>query len=318
MALFAVPQVERRAARDVEEERELLPPLHAGVRVRQRRLEVVRDVLVELLVLRLRDVGLGPGPQRRRLIDSLDVVCGAGNRELAGRRFLRHQDRDRDVVGVLPEDGPQPRAVEELVLALPQVERHLGPALLADRRLDGVVPLPRALPPHRLRGLEAGAPRLQHDALGDDERGVEPDAELTDELGVRRPVPGQLLDELPGPRLRNRADVVDHFLARHADPVVADGNRARAGIQPDVDRKVRIALEKRPVRERLEPQLVTSIRCVRDDLSKENFLVRIQGVDHQLEQLTSLGLKGMRGSFRHVRHPAALLRRVCPWSSISV
>ena len=40
----------------------------------QRRLEVVRDVLVELVVLLLGDLRLGPRPQRGRLVDLLVLV----------------------------------------------------------------------------------------------------------------------------------------------------------------------------------------------------------------------------------------------------
>ena len=48
VARLAVPQVERRMRRNVEELRVLLPALDARVRPRERVLEVVADVLVEL------------------------------------------------------------------------------------------------------------------------------------------------------------------------------------------------------------------------------------------------------------------------------
>ena len=65
VARVAVPQVERRARRDVEQVRELLPALDARVRPRERILEVVADVLVELLVLLVGDVRLAAAPTAR-------------------------------------------------------------------------------------------------------------------------------------------------------------------------------------------------------------------------------------------------------------
>ena len=121
------------------------------------------------------------------------------------------------------------------------------------------------------------------------------------------PVPGQLLDELPRPRLGDGADVVDDLLARHADAVVADGDGPRVRVRLDVDREVGLVAEKRGVRQRLEAQLVARVGRVRDELAQEDLLVRVQGVDHQIEQLTGLGLKGMRGTRRRLRHAAALL-----------
>ena len=49
--MLAVPQVEGRVRRDVEQLRVLLAPLDAVVRPGERRLVVVRHVLVELDVL---------------------------------------------------------------------------------------------------------------------------------------------------------------------------------------------------------------------------------------------------------------------------
>ena len=53
VAMLAVPQVERRPLRDVEQLRVLVAAFDLRVHVGQRRLEVVRDVLVELVVLLL-------------------------------------------------------------------------------------------------------------------------------------------------------------------------------------------------------------------------------------------------------------------------
>src|SRR5262249_11144643 len=43
--------------------------------------------------------------------------------------------------------------------------------------------------------------------------------------------------------------------------------------------------------QRLEPHLVERVGRVRDQLAKENVLVRVEGVDHQVQQLADLGLE---------------------------
>ena len=65
--------------------------------------------------------------------------------------------------------------------------------------------------------------------------GVEADAELPDELCVLGRVGGQALEELARPRLGDGADVLDDFLARHADAVVGDGDRAGGLVVADAD-----------------------------------------------------------------------------------
>ena len=75
--VLAIPEIERRALRHEEQLREFLTAFDSGVHVRERRLEVVADVLVELVVLLVGDLRLGPRPQRRGLVDLL-VLVGHG------------------------------------------------------------------------------------------------------------------------------------------------------------------------------------------------------------------------------------------------
>ena len=76
------------------------------------------------------------------------------------------------------------RAGQQLVLARPQVQDDVGAARRLLDRLDGVLAFARALPLHAVLGGQAGAAREQRDAVGDDEGGVEADAELADQAGV--------------------------------------------------------------------------------------------------------------------------------------
>ena len=67
--VLAVPQVEGRVRRDVEQLRVLLPPLHPVVRPDERSLVIVRNMLVELDVLIVRDLALRTGPKSACLIN---------------------------------------------------------------------------------------------------------------------------------------------------------------------------------------------------------------------------------------------------------
>ena len=136
-------------------------------------------------------------------------------------------------------------------------------------------------------GGVAGAARLDRHLVGDDERRIEADAELADQVRVLLLVAGQLREEFARAGLGDRAEVRDHFVAVHADAVVADGERPRHGVVVDADRELGIVLEQRRIVERLEAQLVAGVGGVRDQLAQEDLAVRIQRVDHQVEELLS-------------------------------
>ena len=185
-------------------------------------------------------------------------------------------------------------AREQVVLAFAQMQRDLGaarrPSPSSRRRIAAAV----GLPAHALRRRLAGAARLDRDLVGDDERRIEADAELADQVRVLLLVAGQLREELARARLGDRAEVRDHFVAVHADAVVADGERPRRGVVVDADRELGIVLEQRLIVERLEAQLVAGVGRVRDQLAQEDLAVRIQRVDHQVQELLDLGLEAQR------------------------
>ena len=277
----------------------------------ERIVPVVADVLVELAVLVLGHLVLAPRP------DGLHRV----------ERFALEPDRVRDEVGVALDDLlehavlrviPQPVF---LVLRL-EVEGHGRPRGRTIGRRDRVAAVSRRLP---ARGVfRARAPGEHRDAVRDHEARVKPHAELTDQLrGRDRLRLPDGLDELPRTRAGDRPDVLDQFLPGHPDAVVVHGQRAR--IRIDLEGDLRLA-RRRQLRaaQRLEPHLVDGIRGVRDQLAQENILVRVQGVDHEVQELADLGLKFValclvvhglimsRGSPRSVRGRSRRARVVAP------
>ena len=100
-----------------------------------------------------------------------------------------------------------------------------------------------------------------------------------------------LLAQLGGTRLGEGADQVDDLVARHADAVVADGQRARVLVHLDLDVQIGGVDVQVLVPQRFQPQLVQRIGGVRDQLPQERVLVGVDRVDHQVQQLAGLGLE---------------------------
>jgi hypothetical protein len=149
---------------------------------------------------------------------------------------------------------------------------------------------------------QAGAAGGERDPVGDDEAGIEADAELADELGILLLVAGELAEELLGAGLGDGADVLDHLLAAHADAVVADGDGLGILVHADLDLQFGILLEQGRVGQGLEAQLVGGIAGVGNQFPEEDFLVAVEGMDHQVKQLLHLGLEAqgfLGGGFGH-------------------
>src|SRR6185503_13833466 len=158
-------------------------------------------------------------------------------------------------------------------------------------RLQLVFTFPTALPSHSMFSAHSGAACSQRNLVSDDEGGIEPYAELADEVGIFHLISGQALEKLTRTRLRDGADICDDLLARHADAVVGDRYGSGGGVEIHVDRELAVVLEQGAVGHGLEAQLVARIRCVGYQLAQEDLLVAIQGVNHQIQELLDLGLE---------------------------
>ena len=302
VALVATAEhgVERLLLRHVQQRGVALRTLDAVVRPRERVVEVVRERLVEGLVLLVLDLALRPRPQRGGMVDRL---------ELAGRLAVlldRQPDRERDMVGIALDQLAQAPAVEEFAFVVLEVQGH-GRA--AARLVDGferVVAASARFPAHAFARGRARLARDEGDAVGDDERGIEADAELADQLRVLAGVTRQRFEETTRARARDRADVLDHLVAAHADAVVADGQRARVLVPGHLDAKLGIVGGQRGIRQRGEAQLVARIRRIRDEFAQEDLLVRVERVRDEMQDLRDLGLEGP--GFDGVGHGNSLRR----------
>ena len=251
--------------------------------------EGMGDVVVELLVLLLVDLCLGPGPDRRRRVDLLRGFAAA------------EQDRHADVVAVGAHDALDLALLEEALGILLQLQGDLGAAggdLLAhvgDLEAAGAVGLPA--PVLRLAGLAA----FHGHPVGDHEGGVEADAELADQLEIALLLL-QLRQEVAGAGVGDGAQVVDQVGPVHADAVVDDGQGPGLAVGQDLDLEFGIVGDQGGIGDRQVAQPVAGVGGVGDQLAQEDLLVGVERVRDDIEQAADFGLKaeGFLCVFRHV------------------
>ena len=260
------------------------------------------DVLVELVVLLLADLALVLEPDRLArveglelgLLDGLLLVLGVG---LAAGHL--HHHRVLDEVGVLLDHLAQLPLLQVLLRVLLEVEDDVGAAALLGGVLEGVAAVGVGLPEHRLVGGGAGAAGEDGDLVGDHEGRVEADAELADQLRVVLDLAAlEQLEELLGPRVGDGPQGLGGLVAGQADAVVAHGEGAGLLVGDQLDLPVAPLRVDGRVGERQIAGLVDGVAGVGDQLAQEDLLVRVEGMDHQVEDLVDLGLE-LAFTYRH-------------------
>ncbi len=171
------------------------------------------------------------------------------------------------------------------------MQRNGGAARFLDDGFHAEVAFAAGFPAHAFGCRQAGATGLDGDFVRNDERRIEADAELADQRRILLLVAGQLREEFLGAGFRDGAEMLDRLVAAHADAVVGNRDGAHGLVEGDLDLQVGIAFEQRAVVDRLEAQLVGGVGCIGDQLAQEDFLVRVQRVNHQLQQLLDFCLK---------------------------
>ena len=194
------------------------------------------DVFVELLVLFVFDLGTGQGPQGGGIVYRLFFAL-----LVLFFRFGLHYHRERDVVRVLLHQAAQLPAIGKLFILGFQVQHDFGTTLLTSRRLDGELAIALGFPVHAVVGRLARLAGEHFHFVRHDERGVETNTELTDQLAVFFLVARQLLEELGGAGLGDGAQVGNHIVAVHADAVVGDGDGSGVFVVVQADSEVGIA-----------------------------------------------------------------------------
>ncbi len=252
---------------------------------------IVRQMLIELLVLLIRDVILRTRPQRAGLIDGLVFVLRDHFALFSVPFLFVHQDGQGDMVRVLLDDRLQTVRRQQFVFLGAQMQRDSRAALGAVNRFHGEITLARAFPAHAFSRRQTGAARFNRDLVRDDKARIKAHAELADQRRVFLLVAGQLAEKFLGARARDRAEVRNRLVAAHANAVVVDRDGARDLVVRDANPQIGIGFVQRVVFDRFEAQLVGGVRSIRDQLTQEDFLVAVQRMDHQLQKLFHFCLK---------------------------
>ena len=262
---------------------------------------VVEVVLVEVVVVLLGHVLLVPLPDGHHAVDGLQlgvalvlrlvVLAGVLRLGLLAALLAVHGDGVADVVAVLFDQIHQRVLFQVLAVVvvfgvLFQHHDDVGARLALLGLGQGVAFHAAGLPfPGLVAALGAGDDR---DLAGHHKGGVEPDAELTDDVDVFVLVLG-LEVHAAGPG--DGAQVLLQLLPGHADAVVADGQGAAVPVGGDMDVQVLLADAHRGVGQAFEIELVAGVRRIGDQLAQEDLAVGVDGIDHQVQKLFALGLK---------------------------
>ena len=302
----AVPQIERRFARHIQQLCVFSAAFHAVVAPGQRVFKIVADGFVKLGVLFVADVFFRSGPQRAGFVDGFPFV---GHHHFARLVvfaffpfFFAHQYGQRNMVGVFANDGFEFPVAQVFVGVIPHVQDDVRAAFFLRDGFHLKVAAAAAGPAHALLGGQTGAAGFDHDFVGDDEAGIKTDAELTDQralvFGVRLLVAGEFTHEVAGAAFGDGAQVVNRFLLAHAYAVVADGQGFGGLVKRDFDvQRWRVFIQGGRI-QRFVAQFVAGVGGVGHQLAQKDFLVGIQRMGDQVQQLGDFGLEGM-GMFAH-------------------
>ncbi|RMS43886.1 hypothetical protein ALP66_05703 [Pseudomonas amygdali pv. photiniae] len=288
---FALIQIKRSTRRHVQQRSVFQLAFNLVMAPAQRVLVVVRDMLVELLILLILHLGARTGPEGAGAVDGFPLqrrcLLAFGCRSL----LFGQLDRQGDMVGVFFDDVTQTVAVSEFLFTVFQVQNNTGATIsLVD---GGNFELAFALggPVHAFIRWRAGTTAEHFDLIGNDECRIETHAELTDQVRVLLLVARQVFHEISGAGLGDGPKMGDHIFTAHTDAVVFKGNGLRVLVEAHADLQLGAAFQQLRLGQRFKTQFVDRVRRVRDQFAKENFLVGIQRMDHEVQQLLYLGLE---------------------------
>ena len=241
-------------------------------------------MLVELFVFVVVHFGLAAGPQGLRLVDFFPR-----NHGFAVFLFLLFNlNRQRDMVGILADDGAHAPVVEEIVFAFTQMQGDFGAAIGLGDVGNGIFPFAGGFPEHAVLRFIARRTGTHGHFIRHDEGRVEADAELADQLAVFRLVGTHRFQKRFGAGFGDSAEMIDNLFPVHADTVIGDGQGAVVFIKRNPYAQLAIALIQIRLRQRAETQLIGRIRGVGNQLTQKDFFVGIEGMDHQVQKLLYL------------------------------
>jgi len=267
----------------------------------QRIFKVKEFLFIEIVVFLVGDVLFIPVPDRDHGVERLDLGIGlifglvaVFRALLHAALFNRHADGVADIIGIFAHERLQLPCLQETGILLVvrvglQLHDHVRTGGSALTRGHGIAVRTLGLPfPCFVRAVF-----LRNDGhlVRDHECRIEAHAELADDIGVSGLVLVERLLELQTAGAADRAEVVFHLVLVHTDAVVADGQRAGGLVGLEFDRKIAAAEADFLVGQRLIGQLVDGVGGVGNDFTQENFLMRVNGVYHEIQQTLGFRLE---------------------------
>ena len=198
---------------------------------------------------------------------------------------------------MLAHDALHPRGLGVLVRGIVEMQHDARAARrrVLDRQWrDRKSALSVRCPAPGLGGARAS--QIDGHFVGDHEGRIEANAELADQ-GRRLPsflvgaLRGELLEKSPRAGTCNRAERLDQLLPTHAHTVVGEGQRLLVGIDGQGDREGVPVFDQFGFGERLVTQFFTSVSGVRNQLAHKDVAVRVDGMDHEVQQPRDVGFK---------------------------
>jgi hypothetical protein len=277
-----IEEIERPGRGGEQQHRIGQPALGLVMQRHGRLVEPAGDGAIGLRVVLGFELALRPLPERARGVD------------LAGLALVVHEfDRKQDVVRIGLDDALDLVRLEKTLGVVLEVQDDLGAApqpfgLLRIRGRDLEALAAGGAPDPRL--ARAGVPARHLDPVRHHEGRIEADPELADQPGSVLGL-GQLADEGARARAGDGSQIVDQLLAIHADAGIADRQRSGLRIRLNADRERGAVGEQFGLGDGLVAQLVAGIGAVGDQLAQEHLGLRIDRVNHQMQELGDLGLK---------------------------
>jgi len=272
--------------------------------------KVVERGLVELVVILLLNVGAALFPDRRHGVDGLEllvvlvlglvVVAGVLGLGLLAALAHHHLNRVAHIVAVLLNQALEaPLGQEAIVglglavgvefLVLTQCQNDIGTVLSTLAILDGVALKTVGLP--NVGGILAISAADDLHVAGDHKGRVEAHAKLADDVDIGALLLGVLGLKLLGAGMGDGAQVALELLGGHADTVIRNCDGTGILIKGDTNGQVALVELDTRILKALKVELVDGIARVGDKLAQEDFLIGVNGVDHEVEQFFALGLK---------------------------
>ena len=286
MYLVALELVAVLHLREIKDAREVEGVVHVEVDVEEWFAEVHRvERVVEVVVFLVLDVGRGFLPQWCHVVDDprLLHLLGLGFAVLVGLAldFLLHLactelDRDGQELAVFVEQFADTAFFEELGGIVGDVKDDVGAAVALRDFVHRVFGATVTFPDDAVLAFLVAGFRNQRHLRGDHEGGVEAQAKMSDDVsGFGLALGLELGDELLRAREGDLVDVLVDLFGVHADAAVAYGEGLFLLIHLHLDGEVaQFALELARGGEGF--QLLRGVHGVADDFAQEDFLIRIE------------------------------------------